>query len=62
MADYVRREVAPLLNDCDVNTLEIVVGALEVAVEAREFDEDDRSELGAGREPNCAVPSRFCTA
>ena len=47
MADNVRRAVTPLLPGVDAAHLEIVVGALEIAVEARCFDEDAHDECHA---------------
>lgn len=45
MADFVRREVEPLLLGVDVARVEMLVGELEIAVEARAFDEDTSEEV-----------------
>ena len=38
MADYIRREVTPLLPGIGAPTLEAIVGELEIAVECRAAD------------------------
>ena len=40
MADYIRRDTAQLLEDVPESTKEAIVGALEVALEHRDWEED----------------------
>ena len=41
MADYIRRTADPFLDDLDAETKEMMIGALEIACESREFETDE---------------------
>ena len=40
MADYVRRQIAPLLPGLSGDYLELIIGELEIATETRHVDDD----------------------
>lgn len=45
MADFVRRDTAQLLRDVPEATREAVIGALEIALENRDWTDDDRDDV-----------------
>eukprot|EP00747_Dinoflagellata_sp_TGD_P192870 gnl/TRDRNA2_/TRDRNA2_58336_c0_seq1.p1 gnl/TRDRNA2_/TRDRNA2_58336_c0~~gnl/TRDRNA2_/TRDRNA2_58336_c0_seq1.p1 ORF type:complete len:193 (-),score=61.46 gnl/TRDRNA2_/TRDRNA2_58336_c0_seq1:520-1098(-) len=45
MADYIRRSIEPLLRGLDQNTLEIIVGILEISGETGELAPDDHADI-----------------
>lgn len=45
MADFVRRDTAQLLRDVPEATREAVIGALEIALENRDWTQDDRDDV-----------------
>ena len=48
MADYIRRTADPFLDDLDAETKEMMIGALEIACESREFETDEVEDIFVG--------------
>ena len=45
MADFVRRDTAQLLRDVPEATREAIIGALKIALENRDWTQDDRDDV-----------------
>ena len=60
MADYIRRTADPFLDDLDAETKEMMIGALEIACESREFETDEVEDIFVGSGCSSEVARRRC--
>ena len=60
MADYIRRTADPFLDDLDAETKEMMIGALEIACESREFETDEVEDIFVGSGCSSEVAQRRC--